>query len=673
MKTIEDLSIEELSIDTIRTLAMDAVQKAGSGHPGTPMALAPLAFVLFKNVMKHNPKNPKWFNRDRFLLSNGHASMLLYSSLYLTGYDISLDDIKNYRQWGSKTPGHPEYGLTPGAETTTGPLGQGFLNSIGMAMAEAHLASIFNKENFNLVDHYTYVSCGDGDFMEGASHEAASIAGHFGLGKLIAFYDDNHISIEGPTGITYSDNVEERFKGYNWHVQNIGENINDIDVLMEAIQSAKEEKSKPSLIIMRSHIGYGAPDLQDDPKVHGSPLGEKEIKKTKKFYGWPEDKKFFVPDDVLDYMHEAIAKGKSVETEWNEKFDNYKKQYPDLAKQFEDALNNNIPEDWDKDIPKFEPSDGPMATRGASRNIINGFAAKIPWLMGGSADLAPSTKTLIKSSDYFEKDNYQNRNVAWGIREHNMCGAVNGMTLHGGVKPFASTFFIFSDYARPSIRLAALMELPTIYVLTHDSIGLGGDGPTHQPVEHLASFRAMPNIHVIRPADANETAFAWKAAINRKNGPTMLVLTRQKLPIFDHRKVFSPEGVLKGAYIIQKEDSDKPDVILIASGSEVQLILSAAEQLKKDNINTRVVSMPSWEIFKEQDKKYIEEVLPSNIKKRLAVEAASPFGWREWIGDDGDVIGVDKFGASAEGSDNMKHYGFTVENVVKRTKKLLNK
>ena len=666
-------SIDELSINTIRTLSMDAVQKANSGHPGTPMALAPAIYILYKKHLKFNPKNPKWFNRDRFILSNGHASMLLYSTLFLMGYNVSLEDLKNFRQWDSITPGHPEVERTPGVETTTGPLGQGFMNGVGMAIAERHLASLFNVKGNKIIDHYTYVFCSDGDLMEGASHEAASIAGHLGLGKLIYFYDDNHISIEGVTELTYSDNVKKRFEGYNWHVQNIGGKANDIKVISEAIDNAKKEKSKPSLIIIRSHIAYGSPNMHDTPESHGSPLGEEEIKLTKKFYGWPENKTFYVPDEVSITTNKAIEKGKKAEEEWNEKYKKYKNNNPELAKKFESVLKLELPKNWDKDIPVFEATDKPIATRSAGGKILNSIAEQLPWLIGGSGDLSPSTKTLIKNTDYFEKGKYENRNFTYGIREHSMCGINNGMFLHGAIRPFASTFFVFTDYARPSIRLSALMELPVIYVMTHDSIGLGEDGPTHQPIEHLVSLRAMPNMYVIRPADANETAYAWRAAIKRTSGPTMLVLSRQNLPVFDRNKVSSAEGVLKGAYILSKEKSDKPDIILISTGSEVHLILEAQGKLQEKGINARVVSMPSWEFFREQTDEYKEEVLPSNVKARVAIEAGSPQGWQEWVGDAGEIIGITKFGASAPYKELYKHYGLTVENIVAKSEKTLNK
>ena len=669
----EQNTLDQLCINTIRTLAMDAVQEANSGHPGTPMALAPLAYVLWTKFLRYNPSNPQWFNRDRFVLSCGHASMLQYAVLYLTGYDLSLQEIKNFRQWGSKTPGHPEYGITPGVETTTGPLGQGLMNTVGMAMAEANLTAIFNREGHKIVGHYTYALCGDGDLMEGASHEAASLAGHLGLGKLIWVYDDNHISIEGDTVLTYSDDVAKRFDAYHWHVQNLGSTANDLTAMEIALSKAKEEKERPSLIMVRSHIGYGSPNRQNTKEAHGEPLGEEEIKLTKRFYGWPENEKFVVPEQVLNHMRQAIERGKKLEENWNEKFGEYKKAFPEMAKRFETALSGDIPPDWDNNIPHFNPTDGPMATRAASGKVLNAFADKIPWLMGGSADLSPSTKTLIDESQYFAKSQYTIRNIAWGVREHNMCAACSGMALHGGVRPYAATFFIFTDYARPAIRLAAMMGLPVIYVMTHDSIAVGEDGPTHQPVEQLASLRAIPNICIIRPADANEVAYAWRAAIMRRHGPTMLVLSRQSLPVFDRSKMTGAEGLLKGAYVLSREKGTAPDMILIATGSEVQLIADAQEKLASDKIDVRVVSMPSWELFLEQPQSYRDEVLPPEVKARLAVEAGSPQGWSDWVGDGGDVIGITKFGASAPYKENFKHYGFTVENVVARAKMLIGK
>ncbi len=663
-------NIELQSINTVRTLAMDAVEKAGSGHPGTAMALAPIAYVLWNKIMKYNPKNPDWFNRDRFVLSNGHASIIQYIMLHLTGYKLSLDDLKNLRQWGSKTPGHPEYGLTEGIETTTGPLGQGVMTAVGMAMAEAHLAAKFNKPKFSVVDHYTYGFCSDGDLMEGASHEAASLAGHFGLGKLIFFYDDNHISIDGETEITYSDDVKKRFEAYNWHVQDLGEEVNDIDKITNACKNARQEKDKPSLIILRTHIAYGAPNKQDTAEAHGSPLGEEEIRKTKKKYGWPEDKSFYVPDEVKRFMLKAVGRGEKEEQEWNSMYDEYKREYQELYSQLEKGRALELDKDWDKDIPEFTPDDGPIATRKASSKIINSFAGKVPYLLGGSADLAASTKTLMENSGYFAKNNYENRNIAWGIREHGMATATSGINIHGGLRAFAATFFIFSDYARPAIRLAALMKLPSIYVFTHDSIGLGGDGPTHQPVEHLASFRAMPDIFVFRPSDANEVAYCWRAALQRKNGPSMLVLTRQGVPVVDRSKYASANGVFKGAYIISKERGNTPDIILISTGSEVSLALETQERLWESDVDSRVVSMPCQEIFREQEESYQNQILPKGIK-RIAVEAGASLGWKEWVGESGSVLSVEKFGSSATYQDNFKHYGFTVSNLTKMVRAVL--
>jgi transketolase len=663
------MTIEEKCINAIRCLSIDAVEKANSGHPGAPMALAPAAFTLWAKHLNYNPHNPAWFNRDRFVLSNGHASMLQYAVLHLAGYAISMDEIKNFRQLGSITAGHPEHGLTPGIETTTGPLGQGFMTALGMAMAEAHLAACFNKEDIKIVDHYTYVFCSDGDMMEGASHEAASIAGHLGLGKLIYLYDNNHITIEGNTNLTYSDDVAKRFEAYHWHVQDLGDTANDIDVISGAFQKAKEVTDRPSLIMLRTHIGYGSPDKQDTPGVHGSPLGDKEVSLTKAFYGWP-DKNFFVPDEVYTYMHEAAAQRAQTEQQWNSNIASYKQKYPDLAAKFECQLKQDPAKEWNKDMPVYKPADGPKATRSVSPDVIDLIAPDMPWVVVGSADLADSTQMMMKSSGYLSKANYENRNIAWGIREHAMCAASSGMALHGGVRPFASTYFVFTDYAKPAIRLACIMKLPVVYVMTHDSIGLGEDGATHQPVEQLITFRAMPHILVIRPADANEAVYAWQAAIERKDGPTMLVLSRQKLPIFDRNKVAAAEGLLRGAYILSHEQGSKPAGILIATGSEVQLILEAQERLYTIGIDVRVVSMPSWELFREQSDAYRDEVLPPAIGLRLAVEAAAPEGWHEWVGDNGAVIGMTQFGASAPYKDLFKHYGFTVEHIVEQVRKM---
>ena len=666
---MNQMTIEEKCIDTIRCLAIDAVEKANSGHPGAPMALAPAAFALWTKHLRYNPQNPNWFNRDRFVLSNGHASMLQYAILHLAGYDLSIEDIKNFRQLDSITAGHPEYGLTPGVETTTGPLGQGFMTAVGMAIAEAHLSACFNQPGHKIVDHYTYVFCSDGDLMEGASQEAISIAGHLSLGKLIYLYDNNHITIEGDTGLAYSDDVAMRFEACHWHVQDLGDVANDVEAISTAFTKAKEIADKPSLIILRTHIGYGAPNKQDTAGVHGSPLGETEVALTKKFYGWHEVP-FFVPDDVQEYMGRYTGKGKALEKEWGEALDAYKRQYPDLAKQFNAYIAQELPEGWDKDLPVYKAADGPMATRSVTTDITTLLAPVLPWLVGGSADLGESTSTMMKASGYFSKEHYENRNMAWGIREHCMCAASSGMMLHGGVRPFAATYFVFTDYAKPAIRLAAIMKLPVIYVMTHDSIGLGEDGTTHQPVEQLITFRAMPGISVIRPADANEAVFAWRAALKKKDGPVMLVLSRQKLPIFDREKLGGADGLLKGAYILSREKGSTPAVILIATGSEVQLVLEAQQKLQDDGIDARVVSMPGWELFRAQTQAYRDEVLPPASHLRIAVEAAAPEGWHEWVGDRGQIIGMTQFGASAPYKDLFKHFGFTVDHIVAKAKKM---
>ncbi len=669
---LADMADEELTINTIRTLAMDAVQKANSGHPGTPMALAPLAYVLWHRLMRYNPRNPHWFNRDRFVLSAGHASLLQYAALYLTGYDLSLDDIKDFRQWESRTPGHPEYGDTPGIETTTGPLGQGLISSVGMAIAEARLAAVFNRDGHAIVDHHTWVICSDGDLMEGASHEAASLAGHLGLGKLIWVYDDNHITIDGDTALAYSDDVAARFAAYGWHVQNTGDRAQDTDALEAALTAARAEASRPSLVIVRSHIGYGAPTKQDTADAHGAPLGAEEVRLTKLNYGWPEDAEFLVPDRALRHMRTAVPRGERLEAEWNRRREAYARAHPELSKELDAWLAGVPPAGWDADIPSFAPHDGPIATRAASGKVLNAFAARVPWLMGGSADLTGSTKTLINGDGTFARGAQAGRNMHWGVREHVMCGACSGMALHGGIRPYAATFFVFTDYARPAIRLAALMRLPVIYVLTHDSIGLGEDGPTHQPIEHLASLRAMPGMCLIRPADANETAEAWRVAIERRDGPTMLLLSRQKLPVLDRSELGGAAGTRRGAYVIARERGERPDVVIIATGSEVAIALEARSRLMGGEIDARVVSMPSWELFREQPDEYRADVLPPAVPARLAVEAGVAQGWLEWIGADGDVVALDRFGASAPWKDAYVGLGLTAERVVERARALID-
>ncbi|MCU1310150.1 MAG: Transketolase [Candidatus Angelobacter sp.] len=662
-------NIDLLCINTIRTLSMDAVQKANSGHPGTPMALAPVAYVLWDRFLRHNPRNTDWPNRDRFVLSNGHASMLLYSLLYLTGYPLTLDDLKHFRQWGSKTPGHPEYGLTPGAETTTGPLGQGVANSVGMAISEKWLAAHFNRENQDLlVDYRVYAICGDGDMMEGVSSEAASIAGHLGLNNLIWIYDNNRITIEGSTDLAFSEDVALRFMGYHWNILRVSD-ANDLGLIERAIRTAQQERTRPTLIILDSHIGWGAPKKQDTAAAHGEPLGEDEIRAAKKFYGWPEDAHFLVPPEVEQHMRKAVDRGKKWEEEWNARLAEYKKANPDLYKQWEMLQKKELPAGWDAKIQAFPPDPKGLATRESSGKVENAIAPLVPWFLGGSADLAPSTKTLIAGETDFESGHYGGRNFHWGIREHAMGSILNGMAL-SKLRPFGAGFLIFSDYMRAPIRLAALMELPVIYVFTHDSIGLGEDGPTHQPIEQLMSLRAIPRLIDVRPADANEVSEAWRLAMNMKNHPVFLVLSRQALPTFDRTKYASAAGLHKGAYILA-DCEGVPEVILIGTGSEVQLCVGAYEQLKAEGVRARVVSMPSWKTFEKQSAEYRDQVLPSAVRARVAVETGTTLGWREHVGLDGRIVARADFGASAPIKELMKEFGFTVEHVVAEARALL--
>ncbi len=661
--------LDTLCINTIRTLSMDAVQKANSGHPGTPMGLAPVAYTLWTSFLKHNPTDPSWPDRDRFVLSCGHASMLLYSLLFLTGYDLPLEQLEQFRQWGSKTPGHPEHGLTPGVETTTGPLGQGVGNAVGMAIAERYLSEVFNRPGHDIVDHYTYGICSDGDLMEGVSHESASLAGHLGLGKLIFFYDDNHITIEGDTDLTFSEEVGHRFEAYGWHVQRV--DGNNVPQISEALKMARAETLRPSLIIARTHIGEGSPNKHDTAGAHGSPLGADEIKLTKQNLGWP-DKDFYVPDEALAHFREAQERGTMAQADWQKRFNEYAAAFPDLAALWATVMSGDLPAGWDADIPVFKPEDPALATRVSSGRVINAIAAKLPTLIGGAADLAPSTDTLMKGiADFGAQPG--GRNMHFGIREHGMGATLNGMALHGGLIPFGATFLIFSDYMRPPMRLAALMEQRVIYVFTHDSIGLGEDGPTHQPVEQLSALRAVHNLTIIRPGDANETAEAWRAALTRKTGPTALVLTRQNLPTLD-RSVYAPaSGVQQGAYILADAANGQPDIILLASGSEVSLITDAAKRLAEQGVQARVVSVPSMEIFNRQSKEYRDSVLPPSVIKRLAVEAAAPMSWYRYVGLDGAVVGIDRFGASAPYKTLMEKYGLTVENVTAQALQLLGR
>lgn len=665
--------LDNLCINTIRTLAIDGVEKANSGHPGMPMGAAPMVYALWTKFLKHNPNNPDWLNRDRFVLSAGHGSMLLYSLLYLTGYKVTLEDLKQFRQYESKTPGHPEYWCIPGIETTTGPLGQGFATGVGIAIAERFLANYFNREGFNIIDYYIYAIVSDGDLMEGVSHEAASLSGHLKLGKLIYLYDSNKISIEGSTSLTFTEDVEKRFSAYGWHVQklNDGNNINEIS---EAIGLAKNEKEKPSLIIVPTHIGYGSPNKQDTAEVHGAPLGEEEAKLTKINLGWKFTESFYVPDEVLEHFRKALEIGKEAEENWQKLFYEYEKKFPELAIELEKAFVEMVERDcpqrglsleWNID---FDVSKD-IATREASGKVINEIAGKLKFLIGGSADLAPSNNTYIKLSGDFSASDYSSRNFRFGVREHAMGAISNGIALSKFLIPYCGTFLIFSDYMKPAIRLAAMMKLRVIYVFTHDSIGLGEDGPTHQPIEHLASLRAIPNLVVIRPADATETKEAWRVAIERKEGPTALILTRQKLPVIDRKKFPSANLLEKGAYILF--DSEKIDIILIASGSEVHLALESGKKLNESGIGVRVVSMPSWQLFESQSNEYKRKIFPSEIKKRLAVEAGASLGWHKYVGLDGEVIGIDRFGASAPYKTLFEKFGFTVNSIVSKATSLI--
>jgi transketolase len=663
-------SLQDLCINAIRVLAMDAVQKADSGHPGTPMALAPLAYVLWTQHLRYNSANPAWLNRDRFVLSAGHASMLLYSVLYLTGYELTLDDLKQFRQWESKTPGHPEYGFTPGVETTTGPLGQGIGNSVGMAVAEAHMGAVFNREQ-KIIDHHVYFIASDGDMMEGVSHESASFAGHAQLGKLIGFYDDNHITIEGDTALTFSDDTGARFEAYGWHVQHVAD-VNDLAALNRAIDAAKAETSKPSLIVVRSHIGYGSPNKHDTAEAHGSALGVDEIVLTKKALGYPSLEPFYVAPEALRYWREAAKQRAKTEDKWTKVYDAYKAANPALEKELQRRLRGDLPDGWEELIPVFTAKDGNVASRAASGIVINAIGKKVPELMGGSADLASSTNTIIKGEPSFSAENYAGRNFHFGIREHGMGSIMNGMSLFGGIIPYGATFLIFSDYMRPPVRLACIMDRHVIYVYTHDSIGLGEDGPTHQPVEQLSALRAIPGMTLIRPADASETAEAWRAALKHKKGPVALVLTRQKLPFIDRSKYASAGGLARGAYVLADSPGGAPQVVMMSTGSEVSLILDAQKRLEADGIRSRAVSMPSQELFARQDQAYRDTVLPKGVK-RVAIEAAHPMSWYRWVGDDDAIIGIERFGASAPAPVIYAHLGITADRVVERAKQLVGK
>jgi transketolase len=663
--------LDRVCINTLRTLAMDAVQKANSGHPGMPMGAADIAYVLWTRFLRHNPSDPHWPDRDRFILSAGHGSMLLYGLLHLTGYDLPLEELKSFRQLGSHTPGHPEHGLTPGVETTTGPLGQGFGNGVGMAIAERFLAATFNRPGLTLFDHHTYGIVSDGDLMEGISHEAASLAGHLGLGKLIYLYDDNEISIEGSTDITFTEDVPDRFRAYDWHVQEVDAyNLAEID---DAIRAAQEEIEKPSLIVCHTHIGYGAPNKQDHASAHGEPLGEEEVRRTKEALGWPSDAQFLIPDEALDVFRRAVDEGQKAQAEWEDKLDRYAEAYPDEAAVLRRRWAGELPDGWRDALPAFSPDDGPLATRKASGAVLSGIADRLPTLIGGSADLAPSTKTYLQGYDDLQKGAPAGRNMHFGVREHAMGAILNGMALHSELIPYGGTFLIFTDYMRPTIRLAAMMELPVIYVWTHDSVWIGEDGPTHQPVEQLPGLRAIPNLQVIRPADANETVAAWRVALERRDGPTGLVLTRQSLPVLERSELAGADNLERGAYVLSDAPGGSPEVILIATGSEVHLAMEAQPILAEAGVRARVVSMPCWKRFEAQPDSYRDQVLPPEITARLAIEAAAPLGWDRYVGPKGAVIGIERSGASAPYRDLMEEFGFTPAAVAERAMALLGR
>jgi transketolase len=663
--------IDNLSINTIRTLAMDGVQKANSGHPGMPMGMAPAAYVLWTRFLRHNPKNPRWANRDRFVLSAGHGSMLLYSLLFLTGYeDYPLDQLKQFRQYGSLTPGHPESELSQAIETTTGPLGQGFANGVGMAIGAEYLASYFNRPGHNLFDYYIYAIVSDGDLMEGVASEAASMAGHLKLGRLIYLYDDNHISIDGTTEFAFTEDRAKRFEAYNWHVQTVSDG-NDLAAIETAIRNAQADP-RPSIICVRSIIGYGSPNKAGTAKAHGEPLGVEEVKLTKQNLGWPYEEPFSVPDESLKKFRQAIDRGAQLENEWNARFEAYAKEHRELAASWRAWYGGHLPEGWQSVMPVF-PTDKPMATREASGKALNAFAKELPMLIGGSADLRPSNNTFLEGMGEFQPGNYSGRNFHFGVREHAMGSVMNGIALTKPLIPFGGTFLVFYDYMRPPVRLASMMGIQVIYVYTHDSIGLGEDGPTHQPVEHLMGLRSVPNLTLIRPADANETAVAWRVALENSHGPTALALTRQKLPVFDRTKYASAEGLARGAYILSESPGGRLDAILIATGSEVSVAIEAQDKLAAQGISARVVSMPSWELFDKQPQSYRDEVLPSHIKARLAIEAGVTLGWSKYVGDTGEVIGLDRYGASSPYQVAMEKLGFTAENAVVRVKSMIGK
>ena len=666
--TQESTDLDQLSINTIRLLSVDAVQKANSGHPGLPLGAAPMAYVLWSRFLRFNPKDPHWPNRDRFVLSAGHGSALLYSLLHLYGYDLSLDDLEHFRQLHSRTPGHPESNLTPGIEVTTGPLGQGFANAVGMAMTETFLAATYNREGHTVMDHYTFSIVSDGDLMEGIASEAASLAGHLRLGKLIYLYDDNLISLDGPTNLAFTEDRMARFDAYGWHTQHVADG-NDIEAIDAAIRAAQAETDRPSIIAVRTQIGYGSP-LAGTSKSHGSPLGEENVRKTKEFFGFDPNKSFVIPDEVKPYLLEAGQRGEKIQADWNKQFADFKAQFAAEAENFTLSFEGKLPQDWEADLPKFAPADGPLATRQASGKALEALKKRVPYLFGGSADLASSNDMPTKGDVSFQPGHYDQSNIWFGVREHAMGAAVNGMAQHGGVHPYCGTFLNFSDYMRGAIRLTALAESAATFVFTHDSIGLGEDGPTHQPIEQYVSLRTIPNIIVLRPADANETVEAWRVAMTQPKTPVLLILSRQKLPVLDQTKYGSARGLEKGAYVLSDCEGE-PQIILIATGSEVSLVMSAQEELTKQGVRVRVVSMPSWELFEKQDRAYQHEVLPPTVRKRLSVEVGSPIGWHKYVTDEGTTLSMNRFGLSGPGEEVMAYFGFTVENVVKKAHSVL--
>ena len=668
-----DRDLERLCINTIRTLAIDAVQQANSGHPGLPLGAAPMAYVLWQHHLRHNPRNPLWPDRDRFVLSAGHGSMLLYALLYLTGYDLTLDDLRAFRQWGSMTPGHPEFRLTPGVEATTGPLGQGAANAVGMAIAERALAHRFNRPGFPIVDHRTYALLSDGDMMEGVCAEAASLAGHLRLGKLIFLYDSNGVSLDGPTTLTFSrEDVAARFRAYGWRVFDVPDGNHDTQAIDAALTEAESDTSSPALIIVHTTLGYGSPHKAGSREAHGSPLGEEEVRLTKQALGWDPDAKFFVPEPALQHFRQAVERGRRAQAHWDERFTEYAHAYPELAEEWHRFWLGELPADWARDIPEFSPAEA-QATRVAGGKVLNAIAKRVPFLIGGDGDLSVSTNTALKGEGDFDGATGAGRNLHFGVREHAMGAIANGIAYHGGLRPFVATFLVFSDYMRPPVRLAALSHLPVIYVWTHDSIGVGEDGPTHQPVEHLAALRAIPGLVVLRPCDANETAAAWRWAMEYKDGPVALILTRQKVPVLDRSSLAPASLLARGAYVLAEARGGKPEAIVIASGSEVHLALAAQQRLAAQGIAVRVVSMPSWELFARQDAAYRQEVLPPHIRARVAVEAAVPFGWQRWVGEHGAVLGVERFGASAPGEVVMEKFGFTADNVTRLVEEVLQR